>query len=86
MWPFLPAKIIDQSASLRIFDVTNRVNMTLTPVRSALDLGWSKLTRQVTIQAPTGPRRRPAWFMTTSASPFTATALSDAHPYVHTRP
>jgi hypothetical protein len=45
-----------------------------------------KLTRQVTIQAPTGPRRRPAWFMTTSASPFTATALSDAHPYVHTRP
>jgi hypothetical protein len=79
-WSPLPSRVIDQTASLRAFDVTNSVSTTLAPVRSALDLGWSRSTRQVTIQTPRGPRRRPARFMTTSASPFTATALSDAHP------
>ena len=53
-WPFLPPNIIDQSAFLRVVDVTNRVNMTLTPIRSALDLGWSSSTRRVTFRCRPG--------------------------------
>jgi hypothetical protein len=85
-WPFLPLNVIAQTASLRVFEVTNRVNMTLTPIRSSFDLGWSRSIRRVTFQTPTAPCRRPAWFMTNSVTPFTAMALSDAHPYVHSRP
>jgi hypothetical protein len=38
-WSLLLSNVIYKPASLRAFDLTNRVNMTFTPVRSALDLG-----------------------------------------------
>jgi hypothetical protein len=38
------------------------------------------------IQTPHGPCRHPTRCMTNSTSPFTTTALREAHPYVQTRP